>query len=1164
MVKPLTIYKASAGSGKTFTLATEYIRLVVENPQCYRNILAVTFTNKATEEMKRRILSQLYGIWKGLPESDKYMKVIRERTGLKDDLISQRAGMALHNLIHNYSDFRVMTIDTFFQGVLRNLARELDLTANLRIGLNDYQVEELAVDQMIQDLKVTDIMLRWLMRYILDNISDDKSWNVIGQIKQFGRTIFKDEYKAVSTQIQQKMEEPGFFEAYTEQLRNIRQQAKDCMKGIADQFFDTLDSEGLTTDDFLYGKSGVCGFFLKLREGIFDESIIGKRVTDAMEDPTKWYKKTHPQAEAIYMLAETSLCRMLRFAIEARPKQWKLYKSADLTLRHLTQLRLLGSIEKKVRTLNEEANRFLLSDTQQLLHDLIDGSDTPFIFEKMGTQLDHVMIDEFQDTSTVQWQNFKVLLSEAMSRERSGSLIVGDVKQSIYRWRSGDWRLLNNIESQFPHPDEQLDIQTLSTNYRSDRRIIEFNNAFFRQAAELEYLALGESPEAEQLRRAYADVEQQIPDDKPDEGLVDIRLLPQENYVEQTLQQLAEGVQSLLDQGVQPYQMAILVRTNALIPVIAQHFLQTLPEVSIVSDEAFRLDASSAVCLLIEALRLLTRPEDLLTKAIVVKLYQREVLHNEVGDEQLLLDKEAYNSLLPEAYIQHFQELQAMPLYELTEHLYAVFGLERLTGQSAYVCAFFDHLTEFLTGDIVIPFKNVLARRSSSCGMFFERDDNVLQRVWTFLKEWDETLCGKTIQSNELSGIRLISIHKSKGLEFDHVFIPFCDWQLEKQGNILWCSPNENRFSFRKHSCVPTVASEQSSSAARGGTTSQDVFERKIRFFSSLPLVPVDYSQKQLLGTIYEDDYHHEHLQTVVDNLNLLYVAFTRASKSLHVFGKRNAPSTSRSSLIEQVFPLMPQKMTNVTLEGLDTEGDPIEFRLTGNSQTDERQFSFRKHSARGGTTSQDVFKRKSCLTDLREPDWLSNPFLLSPTPLYVKVATYENKVEFRQSNRSRSFIEGEDESQTNNYIRLGSILHEVFSTIRTTADIDSVLKRLELEGVLYDDENTSEKVISMLRKRLEHPKVADWFSDKWTLFNECTILSKENGILKERRPDRVMTDGANWIVVDFKFAAPKPEHETQVREYMTLLTQMHPTHSITGYLWYIYPNQIKSINYKQ
>ena len=1073
MVTPLTVYKASAGSGKTFTLATEYISLLVDNPMNYRTILAVTFTNKATEEMKMRILSQLYGIAHQLPDSDGYLKAIQERTGYEPRFISERAGMALNNLLNNYNYFRVETIDTFFQSVMRNMARELDLTTNLRIGLNDYQVEELAVDQLIADLSTTDAMLQWILRYIMENISDDKSWNVIGHIKQFGRHIFSDAYKDVSRTLEEKLAEPGFFDRYTTLLRELRQSAEQQMKQFADAFFDILDDEHLTVEDFTYGKAGLCSFFLKLRQGQFDESIVGKRVTDSLGVPSKWCRKNHPRLELIHTLADGPLGNLLRQALDERPRQWRLYKSADLTLRHLSQLRLLSSIEQKVHELNQDANRFLLSDTQQLLHSLIGDSDSPFIFEKIGAQLEHVMIDEFQDTSTVQWQNFKVLLSEAMSHEQSGSLIVGDVKQSIYRWRSGDWRLLNDIEKQFPHPQEQLDIQTLSTNYRSDRRIIEFNNAFFRQAAELEYLALGESPEAEQLRRAYADVEQQIPDDKPDEGLVSICLLPQEDYVEQTLQRLVEGVKELYDLGVQPHQMAVLVRTNALIPVIAQHFMQTLPEISIVSDEAFRLDASSAVCLLIEALRLLTRPEDLLTKATVVKLYQREVLHNEVGDEQLLLDKEAYDSLLPEDYILHFEELRAMPLYELTEHLFTVFGLERLENQSAYVCTFFDQLTAYLQEPQNTP----------------------------FLREWDETLCSKTIQSDVISGIRLISIHKSKGLEFDHVFIPFCDWQLEKQGNILWCQPDEPPF-------------------------------------DALPLAPIDYSQKQLMGTIYEDEYHHEHLQNVVDNLNLLYVAFTRASKSLHVIGKRNAPSTSRSSLLEQVLPLITEGggSTDVTLSG-------------------DNVVPLKKHSARGGTTSQDVFERNNIVLN-------PNPFVQTPLPLHTKVATYENKVEFRQSNRSRAFMEGEDDSQSNNYIRLGSILHEVFSTIRTKADVDSVLKRLELEGVLYDDENTSEKVITMLRKRLEHPKVADWFSDKWTLFNECTILSKENGILKERRPDRVMTDGTQWIVVDFKFAAPKPEHETQVREYMTLLSQMHPNQTITGYLWYIYPNQIKIINY--
>ena len=1072
MSKPLTIYKASAGSGKTFTLATEYIKLVVENPQSYRNILAVTFTNKATEEMKMRILSQLYGIWKQLPDSRNYLQVICAKTGQQEAFVSERAGMALSNLLHNYNYFRVETIDTFFQGVLRNLARELDLTANLRIGLNDYQVEELAVDQLIQDLHTTDVILQWLLKYIMENISDDKSWNIIGQVKSFGKTIFHDDYKQVSQTLRQKMEEPGFFDQYTTRLQELRKASEERMKQLAHDFFETISNEGLSVDDFSYGKSGVCSIFLKLQDGIFDENIVGKRVTDCIADPEKWCKKTHPRRELIYSLADTTLGDLLHIAIEERPRQWKLYQSADLTLRHLNQLRLLGSIEKKVRELNESANRFLLSDTQQLLHALIDGSDTPFIFEKIGTQLEHVMIDEFQDTSTVQWQNFKVLLSEAMSHEGAENLIVGDVKQSIYRWRSGDWRLLNDIQTQFPSPEKQMDILTLSKNYRSQRHIIEFNNAFFRTAAQLEYLALQDDPEASSLQRAYSDVEQTIPEELENNGQINIQLLPADDYQEKTFARIADIVCELCDKGVKSSEIAILVRKNAHIPLIADFFTKQLPDIRIVSDEAFRLDASVAVNLLIEALHLITHPDDNLAKANVVKLYQCFVLNTEMADNEMLLSTKPLDEQLPEAYINHFEELINLSLYELTECLYTIFELHRLEGQSAYLCAFYDQLLAFTS--------------ENATG------------IDGFVSEWQENLCSKTIQSDEINGIRLISIHKSKGLEFNHVIIPFCDWQLEKsQDNILWCRPDEAPF-------------------------------------SDLPIVPIDYSQKQMMGTIYEGDYLHEHLQNTVDNLNLLYVAFTRASQSLFVIGKRNARN-SRSALIEQVLPLLAEEMSDTVLSGLENENDPIEFSYgTFLPQNNENH-----HRAS------------------------SNPFLQKTIPVNVAINTFDNPVTFRQSNRSKDFIiqqdEENDEQQQRQYIQTGSILHQIFSTIRTSADIESALKRLQLEGVLYDEQVTAEKILSMLHKRLNNKKVADWFSDRWTLFNECTILTVENGEVIERRPDRVMTDGREWVVVDFKFGSPKDEYHDQVRQYMQLLADMGHTH-IKGYLWFVYSNKIEEV----
>ena len=1099
MVKPLTVYKASAGSGKTFTLATEYISLLVANPLSYRTILAVTFTNKATEEMKMRILSQLYGIWKQLPDSDSYLDAVRKKTGLDPQVISQRAGTSLSYLLNNYNYFRVETIDTFFQSVMRNMARELDLTMNLRIGLNDGQVEELAIDQLIADLKVTDAMLQWVLRYIMENISDDKTWNVIGQIKQFGRHIFSDAYKDVSSTLEQKLAEPGFFDAYTNRLRELRQSAETTMKHYATTFFDILEAEGLTIDDFPYGKGGLCSFFLKLQQGQYDESIVGKRVADSIGDPSKWYKKTHPRRELIHALADGQLGNLLRQAVDDRPQQWRIYKSADLTLRHLSQLRLLSSIEQKVHELNQDANRFLLSDTQQLLHALIGESDSPFIFEKIGTQLEHVMIDEFQDTSTIQWQNFRVLLQEAMSHEGSSNLIVGDVKQSIYRWRAGDWRLLNDIEQQFD--GRLIETLPLKTNYRSCRRIINFNNMFFKKAAELEYLALREinDEEATQLKKAYADVCQDIPDKKGDEGYVSIELLPTDDYQAQMFQRIKEHVNTLLQAGVRQEQIAILVRTNNVIPLIAQYFMEQMSEVTIVSDEAFRLDASNAVRLIINAMRLLIHPDDQLTKAVVVKSYHHDILNDYQGDNVHLLcvssqrnddPTSPLDALLPEAFIAHLSDLRAMPLYDLAERLYSIFGLQRLTGQSAYVCAFYDQLVNFV-------------------------NDNAAD-ITAFLDEWDETICSKTIQSDVTSGVRIFSIHKSKGLEYEHVIVPFCDWSLEKQnGNILWCKPTEAPF-------------------------------------NDLPIVPIDFSQKQMMGTVYEADYRHEHLQNTVDNLNLLYVAFTRACRSLFVIGRRKATGT-RSLLIEQTLPAMMESLqkedpqADILLEGIDDDQQPIHFEYPKSYSKNNISSLLTPHSS------------------LHTPHSTRNPFLQPYEPLPVTIQTFDSKVSFRQSNRSKAFVKANDEESTRqqSYIQTGSILHEVFSTIRTAADIPDALQRLQSEGIIYDGTLTPERITSMLQKRLKDPRVSDWFSDRWTLFNECSILSIEDGQVCQHRPDRVMTDGHQWIVVDFKFGSPKPEYHDQVRQYMRLISELSKEEcstSIKGYLWYVYSNQIEEV----
>jgi ATP-dependent exoDNAse (exonuclease V) beta subunit len=322
-----------------------------------------------------------------------------------------------------------------------------------------------------------------------------------------------------------------------------------------------------------------------------------------------------------------------------------------------------------------------------------------------------------------------------------------------------------------------------------------------------------------------------------------------------------------------------------------------------------------------------------------------------------------------------------------------------------------------------------------------------------------------------------------------------------------------------------------------------------------------------MMGTIFEADYRHEHLQNTVDNLNLLYVAFTRARSSLFVIGRRKASGT-RSLLIEQSLPLLTDALresdpnADILLEGLDDDTATIRLTYGTLPSTEKEASNISRTPAPSHPRTPEIIPHSS-----------SNPFLQPYVPLPVAIRTFSSNVSFRQSNRSKAFVEAEDEeaARQQNYIQTGSILHEIFSTIRTTADIPDALQRLQSEGIIYDGALTPERITGMLQKRLNDPRVADWFSGNWTLFNECSILSIEDGQVCQHRPDRVMTDGHQWIVVDFKFGSPKPEYHDQVRRYMQLLSDMtasdksltshlSPLTSIKGYLWYVYSNLIEEV----
>ena len=1092
MEKALTVYKASAGSGKTFTLASEYITLVVKNPQDYKKILAVTFTNKATQEMKTRILSQLYGIAHKLPDSQAYYEQVSQKTGFPEQTIRENAAEALSLLTHHYNEFRVQTIDAFFQSVLRNLARELNLTANLRIDLNDEQVEAQAVDELINSLEEGEEVLSWIRDYIDKNIEDDKGWNVIGQIKDFGKNIFKDFYKDHKAELDKRFKDASFFNDFITDLRRRRAQALKNLNDQAKQMLQKIREANVDNQNLFNNKSrGIYPYIVKLAKGTPSDNDAPKYVNTCIENASKWPSGSCSADEkaTIIELASASLCNDLKLLEKYRTEGWKEYQSSNLTLKHLSQLRLLHAISEAVDEINKDTNRFMLSNTQSLLSTLMKDSDTPFVFEKMGAYLKHIMIDEFQDTSTIQWNNFRKLLDNCMAQIESHNLIVGDVKQSIYRWRQGDWKLLNNIEHEFSN--EQIKIEPLDTNYRSEENIIRFNNAFFTQAVvqTVKELENDEIKGASQLIEAYKEIEQKPRKDNG-KGCVRIKLFHYDKtvsaeYKESVLNELIDNVRQLLERGYKQKDIAILARSKTVIPDIVDKFQSEFgADVSLVSDEAFQLDASLAVNVIIAALRLLTHPDDKLTESKLVKLYQQQVMQTDKDNNALFVDggKMELKSFLPNGYIDKFESLLRLSLVDLVDEIYSLFNLGCLEGQSAYVCTFYDTLNEYLRDHPA------------------DIDD--------FIEEWEDTLSSNTIQSDEVDGIRLITIHKSKGLEYDNVLIPFCDWELEKtNGNTIWC-PGDN----------------------------------KEKPYGELPLIPIDFSKK-MLGTVFEDDYKEEHLQNIVDNMNLLYVAFTRAGKNLFITGKKASKSTftnlqngntatDRSQIIQLVIDNLAKELSGATL---DDAGDkePICFEFGTLTDCEER---------------------------VKQEKATENPFELNPKTHKLKIETFPHPVSFRQSNKSHDFINGEDidPSDANRYIKVGNILHQLFSTILTEADIEPRLKELEQEGVIYNDEVTSRELQNKIANALKNDKVKDWFSPRWRLFNECTILDydKESGDIYEHRPDRVMTDGKEIIVVDFKFGKPREEYHEQVQRYMSLLMRMG-YEKVSGYIWYVVRNEI-------
>lgn len=1055
MSSPLKVYKASAGSGKTFTLAVEYIKLLINNPKAYRHILAVTFTNKATAEMKERILSQLYGISRSLESSAGYFAAIRASyPDLDDEQIRQRARTALEMMLNDYSHFRIQTIDAFFQTILRGLARELELSGDVVITLDSDKLLEEAVDLLITRLTPTSKERPWIVEYIDEHLSNNKSWHIGKAIKDFAKNILSEEYQERGEKLRRQIDENNgtLLTEYRKTISGIENEIVAEASSCANRFFEIAASAGLGERDFFQTTKGVWGFFTRLKNGELIEP--NSYVTTCQAAPEKLSKSS-----ALSQSARNEIVELIASANDIREKNLAILNSCKLSVKRFHQLRLLNSIARMLKEENNRENRFLLAQTTFLLSKMITGN-TSFIFEKIGGEIHHIFIDEFQDTSALQWKNFKVLLHDVISRNNR-SLIVGDVKQSIYRWRNSDWSILNNLEKEFPGYGIKPD--TLKVNRRSERGIIEFNNSLFTSAAASisnDYTAeLGES--GEELTRAYSDVAQEILPEKPQRGYVEVRMVKEgeSSFEESVYDELMKSLRTLMkEKGVAPSDITILVRKNKEIAPIAERFGKEFPEYAITSDDAYLLSSSRAINMLVAALRYISNPDDRVNLAYLAACYSTVIK----GQEYNLSELTGACPLPPEGLADEREELRKKPLYELLEKLINMLHLYSLKEENDYIYSFLDHAAAFLR----------------------ERPATIEE----FLEHWDDELNEKSIPAGESGGVRILSIHKSKGLEFHTVIIPFCTWELTGGGhvNTIWCAPS-------------------------------------VEPFNMLSLLPIDF-QKNMRDSIYKAEYNHEHLYQLVDNLNLLYVACTRAGKNLIIFSDAGG---GRGDTLSKRLPVwlgkldLPDSEYNAD-EGHFTYGEVVPSRTKAERSDD-------------------------------------NPYTEKATNCGQRFVSYDNKLSFKQSRSLKRFLAQEkSEQKILDYIARGELLHELLSRLRTRNDLSRQVKKMRLEGLIATDKDCA-GIEKLMQRALSHPTASDWFSGKYRLYNECTIIDSSGSNEEIRRPDRVMVDGNSAIVVDFKFGKANSEYNEQVKNYMLLLKKMGYT-DVKGYLWYVYNNNIEEV----
>jgi ATP-dependent exoDNAse (exonuclease V) beta subunit len=1022
-----SIYDASAGSGKTYALVKEYLKIILTSPKndAYRNILAITFTNKAVHEMKSRIVGSLSDFASDTPssKSQDLMQDLSVDTSLSIIQIKTKAQQIIKHLIHNYAAFDISTIDKFTHKVIRAFAHDLNLPMTFEVTLDTENLLIEAVDAIIAQAGEDEILTNLLVDFTMEKTDDDKSWDISREILETGKLVLNENNRNEITHFQDKS-----ITEFLEIKKKLAVVCEDLEKEtivLGNEAAALIEQNGIDVKSFSRGTFP--NHIVSIQEGKFnprnkmfhevDDIAINKTATD------------RAIIEAIIpdLLAILSKVYLLFEKIH-------FYKAF---LKNITPLSLLNTVSNELAKIQQEQNILSITEFNALIHREIQNQPAPFIYERLGERYRHFFIDEFQDTSEMQWQNLIPLIDNALSGQdeygvKGTLMIVGDPKQSIYRWRGGkaeQFIELSKDQNPFNNPDKKL--TQLEYNYRSYSQIIEFNNSFFKlMANEFQH------PDYKDL---YENHSHQKVNSKTG-GYVNISFLPDtaeteeealgktQMYVEATL----ETINKVVEKGFEYKDIVILTRKRGQGIAVANYL--TEQGVPLLSSETLMIQNATEVRFIIHLLRYLKNSSDIDAKAhflqyLALHAQDEMPVHDFIAKgKELAQETEFKNWLLQFNLALSFQNLRKKSLYEAVEIMVSKFLAPELRA-SSYVQYFLD--------------------------IVLERDIRNQAGVADFLDFWDKSAEKFSIPSPEgTNAVRIMTIHKSKGLEFPVVIMPFAEEDYSrKPKDKLWLNAEEETVG------LPKVLIDNSSAVEGFGEDALELYTIK--------------KQEELL-----------------DNINVLYVALTRAEEQLYIISSTNlsikgeVPKNNMCAFF----------INYLIAQGLYKE-DLVEYELGNSAKLSSKE----KH--------KDTSKIIPTVAEVLNPK-------------NIKIAQRE------------SVMWGTHQQEA---IEYGNLIHEILSFVKTKHDVDLAITKALENGLITLSQK--ELVRQTIIEIVEHTALKNHFAEGNFVMNEQTIIQKEARSIK---PDRMVVTTDNKVfLLDYKTGVPNSKYELQLNNYQNAIEDM-------------------------